>query len=125
MSELWETNYEHVKGCETFTVTAAEKWSIGMVRRLKEKFPEQVEIVHVNQDGSVLARMPFDWMRIVPKRCDTLTDEQRAAVAERLKGRQASNPTAGQGEIAPISHDNPDGVHQHTPGATGAEMEAE
>lgn len=88
MSELLETSYEHIKGCKTFTITAAEQWSISMVRRLKEKHPEQVEIVCVNNDGSLLARMPFEWMRVVPKRRDTLTDEQRAAFAERMKKRE-------------------------------------
>lgn len=88
MVEVKETVYEHISGVETFTITAAERWSVAMLKRLKEKYPEQVEIVHVNRDGSMLARVPFEWMRIVPKKRVSLTDEQRAAFAERMKKRE-------------------------------------
>lgn len=121
MSELTETNYEHIKGGETFTVTAAEQWSIAMVRRLKEKYPDQVEIAYVNKDGSLLARMPFDWMRIVPKRRDTLTDERRAELSERMRTK---NPRAGIVGNISNSHTSPQKVFQHIPGTQGAEMEA-
>lgn len=80
-----ETTYEHVYGEDTFTVTAAERWSIGLILRLKKSHPDDVEIVHVNPDGSVLAHLPAAWMRIVPKRASNLTEEQRAEAAARLK----------------------------------------
>ena len=80
-----ETAYEHIKGDKTFTVTAAERWSIGMINRLKAKYPDQVEIAYVNKDGSILAYLPVEWMRIVPKRKVELSDERKAEMAERLK----------------------------------------
>lgn len=80
-----ETIYEHVKGDETFTVTAAERWSVNMVKRLSEKYPGQVEILGKNEDGSLVASFPADWMRIVPKKSMTLTDEQRGKLAERMR----------------------------------------
>ena len=67
-----ETVFEHIRGNDTFTVTAAEPWSVGMIRRLQAKHPDQVEIICTNQDGSLLAHLPFEWMRIVPKRVTTL-----------------------------------------------------
>lgn len=80
-----ETIYEHIGGNEFFTVTAAERWSVGMIKRLKEKSPDSVEIVSENKDGSIVAKFPQEWMRIVPKRTRELTDEQREELAERLK----------------------------------------
>ena len=80
-----ETVYEHLQGSYTFTVTSAERSVITQIYRLKEARPEEVEIVAENPDGSVMAHMPFEWMRIVPKRRDTLTDEQREARSERLR----------------------------------------
>jgi hypothetical protein len=65
---LNETCTDHVKGEDFFTITAAEQWSIAMVHRLQEKFPEAVAIEHSNPDGSMVARLPFAWMRIVPKK---------------------------------------------------------
>lgn len=96
MAELVETVYEHLKGDDTITVTAAERWSIAMVKRLKEKYPEQVQIIHTNPDGSMLVHLPFDWMRIVPKKRVVMTDEQRYAAAERLKAARDAKTTAGQ-----------------------------
>ena len=104
-TELIETVYEHLKGNDTFTVTAAERWSINMIHRLKKKFPDQVDIRYTNPDRSMLVHLPFEWMRIVPKKKDTLTDEQRAARSERMKAFRKSQLL----EIAPISHDSPQG----------------
>ena len=63
-----ETVFEHIRGNDTFTVTAAEPWSVGMIRRLQAKHPDQVEIICTNQDGSLLADLPFEWIRIVAKK---------------------------------------------------------
>lgn len=80
-----ETIYEHADGNDTFTVTAAERWSVGMIRRLAEKHPGEVVITAENDDGSVVAHVPAAWMRIVPKRTVELTDEQRQERAERMR----------------------------------------
>lgn len=80
-----ETVYEHLHGDDTFTVTAAERSSITMLRRLKEAHPDEVEIVAENPDGSLLAHLPYSWMRIVPKKKVVMSEEQRAQAAERLR----------------------------------------
>lgn len=86
-----ETVYTHLAGDPHITVTAAEKWSRGMVQRLAEKYPDQVKIMCTNDDGSCVAHVPFEWMRIVPKRTLSLTEEQRQEVAERLrKGKKST-----------------------------------
>ena len=87
-----ETVYEHVQGEDTFTVTAAERSSISMLRRLKEARPDEVEIVAENPDGSLVAHLPYSWMRIVPKKQVVMSDERRAEAAERLRAaREAKN----------------------------------
>lgn len=98
MREIQETVYEHSSERDTFTVTAAERWSRAMVLRLKERFPEEVEITYENRDGSLVAHMPLSWMRIVPKRRGTQTPEQKRAAAERLARSRRSKRTAGDGE---------------------------
>lgn len=99
MREIQETVYEHSSDRDTFTVTAAERWSRAMVRRLKERFPEEVEITYENRDGSIVAHIPLSWMRIVPKRRDTQTPEQKQAVAARMAHLRMSKHTAGTGDI--------------------------
>ncbi len=103
MSEgtLLETCYDHVKGEDSFTMTAAERWSIAMVKRLKKRFPDDVEIRHTNPDGSMVVRMPFDWMRVIPKRKDTLTDTEREKRSEAMM--DLNSRRAVQGATAPNS----------------------
>ena len=98
MREVWampllETCTDHVRGEGFFTITAAETWSIAMVKRLKAKYPEEVEIRITNPDGSVVARFPFAWMRIVPKR------KTGAHLIENLHGavgREVIGPHSGE-----------------------------
>lgn len=80
-----ETVYEHLQGEDTFTVTAAERKSVGMLRRLKERYPDDVEIVAENDDGSLVAHLPESWMRIVPKKKVVMSEERKAETAERLR----------------------------------------
>lgn len=92
----YETNgtyYHHDEdNGNTFNVTAAERWSITMVKKLKEKFPDEVTITVINDDGSICAKMPKSWMRIVPKKHVEMSDERKEAMAERLKAaREAKN----------------------------------
>ena len=70
------TVYEHVPEDDSvFIVTAAEQWSITMIQRLKKQRPGEVNIKHVNKDGSLVAELPLRWMRIVPKK--EVTENQR------------------------------------------------
>lgn len=85
ISDFTETVYEHLSGNETFTITAAERWSKAMVCKLKEKYPDEVDIRNTNDDGSMVVHMPFSWMRIVPKRRDNRTAEEKAKAAERMR----------------------------------------
>lgn len=101
MAELDETIYEHFRGDDTVTVTAAERWSIAMCKRLQRKYPDQVEIDHINKDGSMVVHIPFEWMRIVPKKKDTRSvDAKNKAAASLCKYQK---PRSGSGEIEPIS----------------------
>lgn len=94
-----ETVYEHTNGIDTFTVTAAERWSIRMIKKLAEQYKDEVVIVHENADGSLVAHIPLSWMRISPKKKRTMTDEQRLACAERMaKMREARNKEDAENE---------------------------
>lgn len=88
MSDIFrETSIERVTGNNSWTtVYTGEVRFINALKKLKEEYPDEVNITAVNDDGSMLARVPFDWMRFVaPKRHREMTDEQRAAAAERMK----------------------------------------
>ena len=89
-----ETVYEHIEGEKTFTVTACERWVINMIHRLKQSHPGKVEIRHINADGSLVARLPAEWLRIVPKRVSNMTDEQKAETVARLAQSRSASPSS-------------------------------
>lgn len=91
---LDETCYDHVRGENFMTLTAAEVWSISMVKRLQASHPDEVEIRHTNPDGSMVVRMPSSWMRIVPKKRDNLTPEQKQARRERMASMRSNRSPA-------------------------------
>lgn len=93
-----ETAYEHLAGNTHFTVTAAERWSIGMLRRLHEKFPDEVTIVAENEDGSIVGHVPVEWMRIRAKKRVTMTEEQRQAMSERMRKMRAARVSPEEGD---------------------------
>lgn len=93
-----ETVYEHASGNPTFTVSAVERWSISMIKRLAAEHPDDVEITYENQDGSVVAHVPFEWMRIVPKRRSGMSAEHKAASAARLAEYRAKRKAAQSGQ---------------------------
>jgi hypothetical protein len=83
MNEPKETCYSHLSGDDFMEITACERWSIGLVWRLKSKYSDEVEIIAENPDGSLVAQMPYKWMKIRPPR--KLSDEEKAALAKRFK----------------------------------------
>lgn len=86
MNELHETIYEHDSARkDSFTVSASERWGISMIKRLNRKYPDDVIIIEENADGSIVAHVPLEWMRIVPKRQVSLSEESKAAFTERMK----------------------------------------
>ena len=92
---MLETVYEHCGKRSDFTVTAAERWSIAMIKRLKAKYPDQVEICCENQDGSVVAHIPFEWMRIVPKKQVNMSEERKAELSERMRNMRSASTNNG------------------------------
>jgi len=72
--------------------TSEQKW-INWIHHNKEKYPDQIEIKHVNADGSVLAYIPITWIKIRPKIEKIYTDEERYALSARL-GKSRRKHTA-------------------------------
>ena len=63
-----------------------ERRFITKVRKLKEKYPEQVRIIKEPEenDGCIYCEMPVEWFTIrVPKKVN-FTDEQKKAMTDRL-----------------------------------------
>lgn len=86
-----ETAIERVQGTDYCTVFTAEKKFITSLNRLKEKYPDEVQIMTINEDGSMVAHVPYSWFKFIkPPAKREYTDEQKQAMAERMaKAREA------------------------------------
>ena len=77
-----------IKGEKIASVTAAAgtKWN-NRLRKWAEEFPEAVQIIAVNEDGSVFAHFPSKFVKLERpvERKREMTEEQKAAAAERLR----------------------------------------
>ena len=64
-----------------------ERKFITKVRKLKEKYPEQVHVIAEpeNNDGCIYCELPTEWFRIQPPVKRILTDEQRKKMSERMR----------------------------------------
>ena len=79
-------------GMRVATDFARLGWRVGIAARreeqlksLKEKYPDQVDIRCRNADGSIVVRLPVEWMKIRPKKKSNLTQEQIEASKARLE----------------------------------------
>lgn len=72
---------------EDFAVfcSSERKW-INKILNLSGQRPDEVKIIHYPEEngGMVYAHIPKNYMKISPPRQVNYTDEQRAALAERL-----------------------------------------
>jgi len=68
-------------------VSSDERHWITVVKKLKEKYPEQVRVIAEpeNNDGCIYATVPIKWVRITPPKVLNLTDEQRVEIRNRLR----------------------------------------
>lgn len=85
MSDIRETTIDHVAGYDHATFYSGERKWINEIYRLKELYPDDVDIRHINDDGSLIANIPASWMKIKPKKKVNLSEEQIAASKVRLE----------------------------------------
>ena len=78
-----ENNIEFTQNSKTATVYFAQGRYISKIKKLKEQYPDEVDIVVENYDGSIVAHIPTKWIKISASK-RTMTDEQREAASKRL-----------------------------------------
>lgn len=85
--EIKETAFEWCDRDDMVCVSTYQKKYINVIKKLEDEHPEEVKIVAVNDDGTVCARLPkrFVHVSIGERRKREMTEEQKAAVGERLK----------------------------------------
>lgn len=86
MADFKETCVEYINADKHATFCSGETKWVNKILKLREKYPDLVEITKWPEDnwGVIVAHIPKGWLKISPPRQVSYTDEQRAALAERL-----------------------------------------
>lgn len=90
MTDFKETVVGYIVGEKQASFCSSEKKWINKIIKLKESHPDDVHIDYYPEDnnGTLLAHIPTKWLKVSPPR--QVSDEQRAAAAERLKAARES-----------------------------------
>lgn len=92
MTDFKETAWDSLSCSEFATLTTNERKWITKVLSLQAKHPDDI-IIKVPPDknnGVLVAAIPKNWLRINPPKKMKYTDEQKAAIAARLKGARSN-----------------------------------
>lgn len=91
MARTYETSISYTSPIAYFS-SDEKKW-INRIRKLQEAEPDLVGILcqPEENDGTIYATVPSNWLKISPPRHVTFTDEQREAMKERLKKARESS----------------------------------
>ena len=104
MAELRETTLDHVSGEDFMTFFSSEQKWLNVIKRLREQYPDDVEIRHVNDDGSLIARIPASWVKLKPKKKVNMSAEQIAASKARLEqGRMKRLQRTGDDSVRTVT----------------------
>lgn len=77
-----ENVIEFVRDGKTATLSLSQRRYITRVKQLAERYPDECKILAENEDGSLYAHIPVDWIRINPGK--DLTDEKKEALREAI-----------------------------------------
>lgn len=93
-----ENAIEFLTSEETATVTFSRQKYITMVKKLKERYPDKVEILADGQSNSgyLYARIPVEWVKIRPNKEVSEAQRERA----RLMGLQRLSDNQIEDEFA-------------------------
>ena len=81
-----ETAINRLQGDDYCFVFTAERKFINRLKELAQEYPNEVTIQYVNEDGSIGAKVPFNWFKFVkPPAKRSYTEEQRKVMGERMK----------------------------------------
>ena len=92
MDDLRENVIEFLKDSKTATVTFCQGRFVTKIKKLAEKYPDEVKITTENRDGSIVAHVPTSYITL-SNRTKNLTDEQRRAIADKFKSRTVKDET--------------------------------
>lgn len=78
---------EFLKGQQTMTVTFSQRKYITKIKKMAKQYPDQVEILAENDDGSICAHLPLRALHLYISKKREISDEEREQMRSRMKER--------------------------------------
>ena len=63
MEKVIETDITYIHGTDNIVVYTARKSYISSIEKWQKQYPDLVNIIHRNDDGSLVASIPSAWFR--------------------------------------------------------------
>lgn len=103
-----ENVFEFLRGQEVMTVTLSQGRFVSKVKKLAQKYSDEVIIVRENGDGTILAHMPVSYLHLGNRKRE-LSEDQRMELSERARknlGRKGNRnvETDSPGECPPVKN---------------------
>ena len=83
VADYKENNIEWLNGQKTMTISLSERRLINKLKKLREQYPDEVELVAANSDGTHCFRIPRKYLKL--SRRKDLSEERRQAMSEQGK----------------------------------------
>lgn len=84
MADFKENCIEWLNGQDTISVTLSQGRYISKVRKLAKKYPDLVQILAENDDGSIFAHMPLKSLKLNIISPKELGNDEKEKLVERL-----------------------------------------
>ena len=88
--EIRETCFEFVDVDDVACFSSSDFRWIKKIQKLLEEYPDEVKLIANNEDGSLTVHCPKSWFRVRPPVKRNYTEEQRIALATRMKDQSKS-----------------------------------
>ncbi len=93
-SDNVENGIEFIKDAKTATVQFCQGRYKSRIKKLAEKYPEECEILEENPDGTLLAHIPVEWVKISPPAARS--ELQRELAREKMLAFHEKHASAGR-----------------------------
>lgn len=91
---MHETTINRLQEDDFCSIFTSERKFINRLKELAQKYPNDVKIQYINNDGSIGAKVPINWFRFIkPPTKRNYTDEQRKNMGERMKRAREKKTT--------------------------------
>lgn len=92
MNQMWDVKenvIEFLLNQKIMTLTLTQRKLVNKVMDLANEWPEEVKVLHINEDGSIYAQMPTNYLKLNRPFRRELTEEEKERNRENLeKGRE-------------------------------------